>query len=146
MREAVHRVRNLNFAEEIAASFARQGALRTIGAELDHIAPGLCRVRLPVSDAVSQHLGFVHGGILGMLADVAGCYAAMSLFDPGHEVLTIEYKINFLAPARGREVLAVGRIVRAGRRMSVAAADIFALEGDVRLACAVAQLTCMPAP
>jgi uncharacterized protein (TIGR00369 family) len=137
-------VRNPSFREDIAASFARQGALALIGAELDAVEPGLCRVRLPVGPAISQHHGHVHGGIIGMLGDVAGGFAAMSLFDPSREILTVEYKINFLAPARGDCLVAEGRVVRAGRTLSVTAVEVHAQEGGATKLCAVLQQTCMP--
>lgn len=122
--------RNPDFAADIAASFARQGALTTIGAELGDIAPGRCVVRLVVTDAVRQHHGFVHGGIVGMIGDVAGGYAAMSLFDPGRDVLTLEYKINFLRPALGDLLIATGEVVRAGRSVTVTRAEVVAIDGN----------------
>lgn len=140
-----HIVRNPDYAADIAASFARQGALRTIGALLDAVGPGTCRLRLPVTDVVSQHHGFVHGGVVGMIADVAGGYAAMTLYDPGQEILTLEYKINFLRPATGVELVAVGEVVRAGRSVTVTRAEVLAIDADgTRRACAVIQQSCMP--
>jgi uncharacterized protein (TIGR00369 family) len=139
-------VRNALFREDIGRSFARQGALRLIGAELVTIEPGLCIVGLPVEERVSQHHGHVHGGVLGMIGDVAGGYAAMSLFDPNTEILTVEYKINFLRPARGDRLLAEGRVVRSGRSLTVTSVEVRCGTGAEAQVCAVLQQTCMPAP
>jgi uncharacterized protein (TIGR00369 family) len=139
-------VRNPDFRGDIRRSFARQGALRLIAAELVTIEPGRCVVRVPVEERVSQHHGHVHGGILGMIGDVAGGYAAMSLFDPGVEILTVEYKINFLRPARGDRLLAEGRVVRSGRSLTVTSVEVRCERGGEEQVCALLQQTCMPAP
>jgi uncharacterized protein (TIGR00369 family) len=139
------KIRNPDYARDIAASFARQGALSLIGAELLEIGPDACSVRLPITEKVRQHHGFVHGGFVATIADVAGGYAAMSLFDPGKEVLTVEYKINFLAPANGRELIARATVVRSGRTLTVTQAEVVAVQDDGReLPCAVVQQTNMP--
>jgi uncharacterized protein (TIGR00369 family) len=139
------KIRNPDYARDIAASFARQGALSLIGAELAEIGPGVCSVRLPITDKVRQHHGFVHGGFVATIADVAGGYAAMSLFDPAKEVLTVEYKINFLAPADGDALMARAKVVRSGRTLSVTQAEVVAIQADGReLTCALVQQTSMP--
>jgi uncharacterized protein (TIGR00369 family) len=137
--------RNPAYATDIAASFARQGALVTIGAELGEVTPGRCVVRLIVTDRVRQHHGFVHGGIVGMIGDVAGGYAAMTLFDPGVEILTLEYKINFLRPANGDLLIATGQVVRSGRSVTVTTTEIEAVATDgTRSVCAILQQSSMP--
>ena len=136
--------RNPDFAADIAASFASQGALRTIGAVLETIEPGRCIVRVPYAEAVTQHNGFFHGGVIGMVADVAGGYAAMSLCLPGWQVLTVEYKINFIAPASGAAILATGHVVRAGRALIVTRMEVAALDAAGRArVCSVGQQTVM---
>jgi uncharacterized protein (TIGR00369 family) len=139
------KVRNPDFRRDIQRSFARQGALQLIGAELVRIDPGRCIVGLPESDRVSQHHGHVHGGILGMIGDVAGGYAAMSLFDPATEILTLEYKINFLRPAHGDRLIAEGNVVRAGRTATVTTVEVHCLLGSEAHVCAILQQTCVPA-
>jgi uncharacterized protein (TIGR00369 family) len=139
------KIRNPDYARDIAASFARQGALSLIGAELMEIGPGVCSVRLPITDKVRQHHGFVHGGFVATIADVAGGYAAMSLFEPGKEVLTVEYKINFLAPAEGSALVARARVIRSGRNLTVTQAEVATVQADgSELPCAVVQQTNMP--
>ena len=124
--------------DRIAASFAKQGAMRTIGASLVAVEPGHVTIRLEASDAVGQQHGFVHGGVVATVADSAGGYAGLTTREPGDEVMTIEYKINFLAPAHG-PIEAHGRVLRAGRRIVVCAADVFDDGADEP--CAVAQMT-----
>ena len=139
--------RNPDFAADIVASFASQGALRGIGAVLESIEPGRCVVRVPYFEAVTQHHGFFHGGVIGMVADVAGGYAAMSLCEPGWQVLTVEYKINFIAPAAGSAIVATGHVVRAGRALIVTRMEVAALDAQGRArVCAVAQQTIMTLP
>lgn len=141
------RPRNPDFAADVAASFASQGALRAIGAVLEAIEPGRCVVRVPYSDAVTQHHGFFHGGVIGALADVAGGYAAMSLCEPGWQVLTVEYKINFIAPAAGSAIVATGHVVRAGRALTITRMEVSVLDAQGRgRGCAVAQQTIMALP
>jgi uncharacterized protein (TIGR00369 family) len=137
-------VRNPSFREDIARSFARQGALLFIGAELDEVDVGRCVLRLPIGERVLQQQGFVHGGMVGLIGDVAGGYAAMSLFDPGCDILTVEYKINFLAPAGGDALVAEGRVLRSGRKLTVTTAEVRTVGSGRDRVCAVLQQTCTP--
>jgi uncharacterized protein (TIGR00369 family) len=135
---------NPTFAVAVRESFAAQGALRALGAELALIEPGHCRIRVPYSEAATQHHGLFHGGVIGIAADVAGGYAAMSLCEAGMEVLTVEYKINFLAPARGIAIVAAGHVVRAGRSLLVTRMEVDAIDAEGHgHCCAVAQQTIM---
>ncbi len=133
--------------DEVRASFARQGLMRAIGAELVALAPGRCTLELPFSDAVGQQRGFFHGGVVGALADTAGGYACLTLLPPGSEVLSLEYKINFLRPAAGRRLVAEGTVLRAGRSVAVARVDVHVVaeDGDGRALCAALQQSCVPA-
>lgn len=134
-----------DYADFIRDSFERQGAIETIGARLLELSPGHCRIGLTVTDKVSQNHGYVHAGVIGMVADAAGTYAAMTLYPPGREVLTIEYKINFLAPATGKEIIATAKVLRSGRNISVTQVEVHccAEEGAQKL-CAMVQQTVTP--
>jgi uncharacterized protein (TIGR00369 family) len=112
------------FAERCRASFGRQAAMRLIGGRLTHIEPGVAEVALDFRDDLTQQKGYVHGGIIGMIADSACGYAAFSLMPASSSLVTVEYKINILAPARG-SLVARGDVVRAGRTLTVAKADVF---------------------
>ena len=131
---------------EVHASFARQGLMRTIGATLTDLAPGRCTIELPFADAVSQQQGFFHGGIVATLADNAGGFAAQSLMPLGSEVVTLEYKVNFLRPAAGTRLIAVGAVLRAGRTVTVTRVDVSIEQGDRRVLCAALQQSIMASP
>jgi uncharacterized protein (TIGR00369 family) len=117
------------FAARIRDSFARQKAMALIGARLAAVEPGRVEVELPFRDDLTQQKGFVHGGILGMIADSACGYAAFSLMPAGCSLVTVEYKINILAPARGA-VVARGEVVKPGRTLTVARAEVYSREGS----------------
>lgn len=131
---------------EVRASFARQGLMRAIGAVLTTLAPGRCTIELPFSEGVGQQQGFFHGGAIGALADTAGGYAALTLLPPGSEVLTLEYKINFLRPAAGGRLVAEGAVLRAGRSVSVTRVDVHVETAGRRALCAALQQSIMRAP
>ncbi len=103
-------------------SFAKQGYMHTLSASLESVAPGLVEIAMTPCAAVSQQHGFVHGGALAAIADTAAGYAALSLMPPGVGVLTTEFKI---APAAGERILARGRVIKAGRTLTLAQTEVF---------------------
>jgi uncharacterized protein (TIGR00369 family) len=116
------------FAERVRESFARQKAMALIGARLTSVAPGAAEIALGYREDLTQQKGFVHGGIIGMIADTACGYAAFSLMPAGCSLVTVEYKINILAPARG-SLVARGEVVKAGRALTVTRAEVHAEDG-----------------
>ena len=130
-------------AARVAASFARQSVMTTIGARLLRVAPGEVEIALPVDARLSQQHGFVHAGIVATIADSAAGYAALSLMRPGAGVLTAEFKINLLAPAGGDELIARGRVVKAGRTLTLALAEVHARKGGEEKLCAMLTATLM---
>jgi uncharacterized protein (TIGR00369 family) len=130
---------------EVRASFARQGLMRTIGAELAALGPGRCAVEVPFSERVGQQQGLFHGGVIGAVADTAGGYAALSLLPVGSEVVTLEYKVNFLRPAAGDRLVAEGLVLRAGRSVTVTRVDVFVEASGRRSLCAALQQSIMRA-
>lgn len=112
----------------IRKSFADQGLMATLGAELTRVEQGAVEIALSPSPAISQQHGFTHGGAVGAIADNAAGFASMTVMPPGAEVLTVEYKINFLAPARGERIIARGRVVKPGRTLVVAQSEVVALD------------------
>lgn len=134
---------NPDFAAAVQDSFARQGIMAHLGARLSQVAPGLVEIQLPYSDEVSQQHGFFHGGVVGTIADSAGGYAGFSLMAAGDGVLTVEYKINLLAPADGELLVARGEVVRAGRSLTVARADVWVLKNGRETLCGAMQQTLM---
>ena len=116
-----------NFEARIRSSFARQNFMTTLGAHLDRVAPGEIDIKLPIRAELSQQHGFVHAGAVASIADSACGYAASSLMPPESGVLAVEFKINLLAPAAGEYLLARGRVIRAGRTLTVCQADVVAV-------------------
>jgi uncharacterized protein (TIGR00369 family) len=117
------------FAERVRGSFDRQRFMGTLGARLGRVAPGEVDIELPMAEALTQQHGFVHAGALASVLDSAAGYAALTLMPAGAAVLSIEFKINLLEPARGTSIVARGRVVRAGRTINVCRADAVALDG-----------------
>ena len=109
-----------NDAEErVRRSFARQGYMAEIGADLVHVAPGEVDIALPFSESLTQQDGYLHAGVVAGATDSACGYAALTTMDADAEVLTVEFKINLLAPAAGDRLIARGRVVRTGRTLTV---------------------------
>ena len=117
-----------NFAVRIRASFGRQKAMGLIGASLTVVEPGQVQVALPYRDDLTQQKGFIHGGIIGMIADTACGYAAYSLMPAHSSLVTVEYKINILAPAR-TSLVARGEVLRAGRTLTVTRGEVYSEDG-----------------
>lgn len=111
-------------------SFNRQGLMRTFGAALVEVAPGLCRITAPLGPAVCQQHGAAHAGLTFALGDSAAGYAALTLLPEGAEVMTSEIKIHLLRPGVGDRLEARGRVLKPGRRLIVVQSDVYALRGD----------------
>ena len=108
-----------DFASHIRASFGKQSFMSLIGADLSRVSPGEVEIALPFrADLLQQH-GYLHGAVIAAIVDSACGYAARSLMPQGATVMTVEYKVNFLAPAAGDEIVARGRVLRSGRKLSV---------------------------
>ena len=133
-------------AAVIRQSFARSGFMTGMGAHIVTLEPGRCVLEMPFSDRVTQQHGFFHGGAIATLADTAGGYAAMTTVPDGNDVLTLEYKINFLRPALGERIIAESLVLRAGRNIIVTRVDVFSCEGTNRVHCAALQQSVMPTP
>lgn len=129
--------------ERIETSFGKQAFMATLGARLVRVAPGEVEIALPVSAHLCQQHGFVHAGAVSTIADSAAGYAALTVMPAGAGILTAEFKINLLAPATGEELRAFGRVVKAGRTLTLATAEVFAVSGGVRKLCAMMTATCM---
>lgn len=144
-RPTLHRQpRDPAWSERVRGSFARQTIMKTIGASLVRVAPGEVEIELPFRDDLCQQHGFLHAGVVTALADSACGYAALSLMPPSAAVLTVEFKVNRLAPARGDRFVARGRVLRPGRTLTVCSADVLAV-ADGRERPVVAMLTTMMA-
>ena len=127
----------------IRDSFAKQSAMALIHAEIPVIEEGRAEIEIPHWDGVLQEHGYVHGGVVGMIADSAAGYAAMTVVPEGTSVLTVEYKINMVAPANGDKIVAKGSVLRAGRTLLLTKADVYAVKDGTETLCAVMQQTIM---
>jgi uncharacterized protein (TIGR00369 family) len=127
--------------DRIRSSFVRQGMMQHLGARLVRAEKGEVEFALPLSDKVTQQQGAFHGGAMGALADISCGYAALTVAPESMEVTTVEYKINFVAAAMGQEVVCVGKVVKAGRTLTIANAELFDVQDGVRKLCGLMQAT-----
>jgi uncharacterized protein (TIGR00369 family) len=132
-----------DFEARVRESFARQRVMETIGARLSRVAPGEVEIELPFREDLTQQHGYLHAGVVAAVIDSACGYAAMSLAPAGAEVLSIEFKLNLLSPARGASFVARARVKRAGRNVTVCAGDLYALGGASEKAVATMLATMM---
>jgi uncharacterized protein (TIGR00369 family) len=138
--------RDPDFEVRVRASFARQGLMTTIGARLTRVSAGEVEIEAPIGEGLTQQHGYVHAGIVTALVDSACGYSAISLGPPGTEALTVEYKVNFLAPAVGERLIARGRVVRAGRTITVCSGEVVAIAGASEKQVAVMLATMITVP
>ena len=133
--------RDAEIEARVRASFACQPLMRTLGAELQAVRPGEVEIALPFRADLTQQHGFLHAAATTAIADSACGYAALSLMPPDREVLSVEFKVNLLAPARGERFVATARVLRAGRTLTVCAAEVHAERGGARTLIAAMQAT-----
>jgi uncharacterized protein (TIGR00369 family) len=126
--------------------FASQMFMQYIGARLLSLAPGRSEIDLPFRPELSQHVGFFHGGIIATLADNAGGAAGYTLLPPGFAALTVEFKVNIIAPGQGERLIARGQVVRAGKTLIVARSDVLAVSQGVEKPCATCLMTSIAIP
>jgi uncharacterized protein (TIGR00369 family) len=136
-------IENSGFEVRIRASFARQGLMSTLGATLTKVCPGLVEIAMRPVPAISQQHGFVHAGAVSAIADSAAGYAALSLMPPDRGVLTTEFKINLVAPAVGDRLVARGKVIKAGRTLTLAQTEVFAETGGQEKLIALLTATMM---
>lgn len=132
-----------DYERRVRDSFARQGLMRHLGAELIGLSPGRAEIRAPHRYELTQQHGYFHAGVSGALADSACGYAAYTLMPNDATVLTVEYKINLLAPAEGEALVARARVIRSGKTLKICTADVYALKAGVENHCATVLATVM---
>lgn len=129
--------------ERVRASFERQGLMRHLGAELAQVQVGEVRIRMPYRAELTQQHGFFHAGATSAIADSAGGYAGFTLFPEDSSVLTVEFKINLVAPAQGEYLEAIGKVVRSGRTLTICQLEVYGVTGSERILVALGQQTLM---
>jgi uncharacterized protein (TIGR00369 family) len=137
------RISDPHFAERVSASFDRQTAMHLIRATLPVVEHGRTEIHVPHWQGIEQQHGFVHGGVVGMIADSAAGYAAMTVVPATAPVLTVEYKMNLVAPADGQKLIARGQVIRPGRTLIVTKAEVYAVKEGLETLCALMQQTIM---
>jgi len=134
---------NPDFESRVRAGFAAQPLMRTLGATLAKIAPGEVHIEMPFSAALTQGNGYIHAGAITSIVDSACGYAAFSLMPVGTSVLTVEFKVNLINPAKGDRFVAVGKVIKPGRTLSVCSGEVTAYANGATKLIAMMQATMM---
>ena len=119
-----------DFENRVRLSFNRQQVMKTIGASMTHVGPGEVHIELPYCESLTQQHGYLHAGIVTIIVDSACGYAAYTLMPPLSEVLTVEYKVNFLHPAKGEKFIAIGKVLKPGRTLTVCSGTVLSCESE----------------
>jgi uncharacterized protein (TIGR00369 family) len=122
--------KNPDYDSAVRDSFSRQPFMETVGAELIHLAPGICEISLAKEPGLTQQHGFFHGGLVAAIADSAAGYAAFSLYPEDSTVLTVDYNVKFLQPAQGNQIIAKAEVIKTGKTLYVCKADVYTAAGD----------------
>lgn len=133
-------------SSKVKESFQKQAFMSLIGAELVKIESGYCEIRIPYSKKLTQQHGFIHAGVISTIADTAAGYAGFYLMGPDSEVLTVEFKINLMAPAKGDYFIAKAKVIKKGRTLTIAQSEVFAITDKREKLCALAQVTLIELP
>lgn len=132
-----------DYEEKVRSSFSRQPFMNYISATVTDVKPGYCEIRLAYKKELSQQHGYFHAGVIGTVADNCGGYAAYSLMPPGTSVLTVEYKLNLIAPGDGDSIIGRSNIVKAGRTLSICNTEVFVVREGAEKLCATSLMTVM---
>lgn len=145
-RSKEHKALDPHYERRVRESFASQGLMKHLGARLADLSPGQCEIRVPFRPALTQQHAYFHAGVSGAIADNACGYAAYTLMPAGSSVLTVEYKMNLLAPADGEELIARARVLRSGKTLKICAADVYVRKGGREKHCAtlLSTIMCLP--
>lgn len=135
-----------NFEARVRAGFTAQQLMRTLGAAIVKVAPGEVHIELPFSEALTQGHGFHHAGVTTAIVDSACGYAAYSLMPADSSVLTVEFKVNLVNPAKGERFLAIGKVIKPGRTLSICSGEVTAYDNGQTKLVAMMQATMMQVP
>jgi len=132
-----------NYEMKVRESFSRQGFMKFIGAKLVEVKPGYCEIHLSYKKELSQQHGFFHAGVIGTIADNTGGYAAYSLMGAESSILTVEYKLNLLAPGDGDLLIGRARVIKPGRTLTVCRSEVYVVKNRIEKLCATSLMTLM---
>jgi uncharacterized protein (TIGR00369 family) len=124
----IHKPIDPDYTNRVRTSFKRQGVMETIGAKIITIEPGVVEIDFPYSKSLTQQHDYIHAGIITTVVDSACGYAAYTLMPNDSEVLSIEYKVNFMSPAKGEFFKAIGKVLKSGRNITVCSGDVIAID------------------
>ena len=130
-----------DFEEIVKAVVLSMPAAKHLGFDFGRVAPGQAEIVQPYREELTEHNGFFQAGVVGALADFAGASAGWTLLAPGWVSMTVDYTVKLLAPAKGEKIVARGRVIKPGQVMTVAAADVYAVNGSDEKLCATAFVT-----
>ena len=146
MRTMVFEPLKPNYIQRVRSSFQRQKFMEFIGAKLAEVRPGYCEIHLPYKKELSQQHGFFHAGIIGTLADNSGGYAAFTLMPLDSSILTVEYKLNLVAPGDGELLIARAQVIKAGRTLTICRPEVFVVKDGCEKMSAAALMTLIALP
>lgn len=135
--------RDPDWEAKVRASFAKQGAMSLIGAKLVELRPGYCEIHLPWRPDLTQQHGYFHAGIISTAVDTAAGYAGFTLMPPGSSVLSVEFKLNLLAPGDGELLIATGEVIKSGKTLVITRGEAYVVKGDKTTHCSTMQQTLM---
>jgi len=133
--------KNKDFRKKVQASFDRQKFMDLIGAELVEVNPGYCEIKVPFDETLTQQHGFFHAGVISTLADNTAGYAAFSLMEADSSILTVEFKLNLLAPGKGDSLIGKAEVIKNGRTLTICRSEIYAINDGSAALCAAGQST-----
>lgn len=130
-----------DYKKKVEESFKRQKFMELIHAELTDVQAGFCEIQIPYHASLTQQHGFFHAGVISTLADNTAGYASFSLMEEHSSILTVEFKINLIAPADGERLIAHSQVIKNGRTLTVCRSDVFVIKNGKKKQCAAAQST-----
>lgn len=148
MSHEKHKIRSFeprdpDWEAKVRASYAKQGAMGLIGAKLIDLRPGYCEIHLPWRADLTQQNGYFHAGIISTVVDTAAGYAGFTLMPPGSSVLSVEFKLNLLAPGDGELLIATGEVIKSGKTLVITRGEAYVVKGDKTTHCSTMQQTLM---
>jgi uncharacterized protein (TIGR00369 family) len=148
MQHEKHKMRSFepkdpDWEAKVRASFAKQGAMGLIGAQLVELRPGYCEIHLPWRPDLTQQHGYFHAGIISTVVDTAAGYAGFTLMPPDSSVLSVEFKLNLLAPGDGELLIATGEVIKPGKTLVITRGEAYVVKGDKTTHCSTMQQTLM---
>jgi uncharacterized protein (TIGR00369 family) len=135
--------RDPDWEAKVRASYAKQGAMGLVGATLVELRPGYCEIHLPWRQDLTQQNGFFHAGIISTVVDTAAGYAGFTLMPPDSSVLSVEFKLNLLAPGDGELLIATGEVIKPGKTLVITRGEAYVVKGDKTTHCSTMQQTLM---